>query len=108
MPCIAAGQCGPKKPEAPAIAKRTPPETALRSYVRPGARAAGGGGADAGLDLEPEGQLVRLGTDAKAFRAARRGFDRGDREPGGLDRRAGEELARLECQFQRSRRSSAR
>ena len=42
---------------------------------------------------------MRLGTDVKAFRHSRRGHDCGGREPDGLDRRAGEELPRLERQL---------
>ena len=66
---------------------------------RAGARAAGSEVRTPGSIWSPKGRLVRLGTDAKAVARARRGVDRGQREPGRLDRRTGEELARLECQL---------
>jgi flagellar basal-body rod protein FlgG len=45
------------------------------------------------------GPAGAAGHRRQGLPAARRGFDCGDGEPGRLDRRPGEELARLECQL---------
>ena len=66
---------------------------------RAGTRPAGGRGEDPGLDLEPAGQVGAAGHRCQSASDSRCGDDCGEREPGRLDRRAGEELARLECQL---------
>jgi flagellar L-ring protein FlgH len=60
-------QAGLKKPKA-GEAPRTPPETALRSYVDRVRAQQAAEVRTAGSIWSPNGQLVRLGTDVKAFR----------------------------------------
>jgi len=55
----------PKKPDAP---KNTPPEAALRAYVERVRAQQAAEVRTPGSIWSPEGKLVRLGTDAKAFR----------------------------------------
>jgi hypothetical protein len=77
-------------------AKPTPPEEALHAYVEHVRAQQAAEVKTPGSIWSPEGRLVRLGTDAKGGSAARRGFDRGDREPGCLDGWAGEEHTGIE------------
>ncbi len=59
---------GKKHSKAPDVAKPTPPEEALRTYI---ARVRAQQAAEVrtpGSIWSPQGQLVRLGTDVKAFR----------------------------------------
>src|SRR5580692_12174469 len=60
-------QAGLKKPKA-GDAPRTPPETALRSYVDRVRAQQAAEIRTPGAIWSPNGQLVRLGTDVKAFR----------------------------------------
>jgi flagellar L-ring protein precursor FlgH len=60
-------QAGLKKPKA-SEPPRTPPETALRSYVDRVRAQQAAEVRTAGSIWSPNGQLVRLGTDVKAFR----------------------------------------
>jgi flagellar L-ring protein precursor FlgH len=60
-------QAGLKKPKA-GDAPRTPPETALRSYVDRVRAQQAAEVRTPGSIWSPNGQLVRLGTDVKAFR----------------------------------------
>jgi flagellar L-ring protein precursor FlgH len=55
----------PKKPDTP---KNTPPEAALRAYVERVRAQQAAEVRTPGSIWSPEGKLVRLGTDAKAFR----------------------------------------
>lgn len=61
-----AGAVAKKKP--PADALRTPPETALRAYVDRVRAQQAAEVRSPGSIWSPNGQLVRLGTDVKAFR----------------------------------------
>lgn len=61
------GYAGLKK-QKPADAPRTPPETALRSYVDRVRAQQAAEVRTPGSIWSPNGQLVRLGTDVKAFR----------------------------------------
>ena len=61
------GHAGPKKHWA-ADAHKTPPETALRGYVDRVRAQQAAEVRTAGSIWSPNGQLVRLGTDVKAFR----------------------------------------
>src|SRR5579859_2667799 len=65
-----------------------------------GAGAAGGRGAHDGVDLERQRATGAAGDGCEGVPAARRGVDCGDGEPGGVDRRPGEELAGVECEVE--------
>ena len=65
------------KSEAPSGESDSAGRGAARLY-RAGARPAGGGGADAGLDLEPGGPAGAAGHRCQGVPAARRGLDCGD------------------------------
>jgi len=57
-----------KHTEAPAASKATPPEEALRAYITKVRAQQAEEVRTPGSIWSPEGQLVRLGTDVKAFR----------------------------------------
>jgi flagellar L-ring protein precursor FlgH len=57
-----------KKPKPEVAAKSTPPETALRAYIERVRAQQAAEVRTPGSIWSPEGRLVRLGTDAKAFR----------------------------------------
>ncbi len=57
-----------KKSQAPDAVKTTPPETALRAYVERVRAQQAAEVRTTGSLWSPNGQLVRLGTDVKAFR----------------------------------------
>ena len=59
-----------KKPKTPETAKATPPETSLRAYIEKVRAQQAAEVRTPGSIWSPSGQLVRLGTDVKAFRAA--------------------------------------
>ena len=64
----AGGSAGLKKKKGPAAPGNTPPEAALRSYIERVRAQHAAQVLTAGSIWSPEGRLVRLGTDAKAFR----------------------------------------
>jgi flagellar L-ring protein precursor FlgH len=59
---------GIKKPKPPAATKDTPPEASLRNYVERVRAEQAAKVLTTGSIWTPDGQLVRLGTDVKAFR----------------------------------------
>lgn len=61
-------QAGTQKLKSVATAKNTPPEAALRNYVERVRAQQAAEVLTTGSIWNPEGRLVRLGTDAKAFR----------------------------------------
>jgi len=64
----AAGAAGKKQNAAAAAGKTTPPEEALRSYIAKVRAQQAAEVRTAGSIWSAQGQLVRLGTDVKAFR----------------------------------------
>ena len=63
-----AGAMGTKHTAAPTAAKATPPEEALRNYITRVRAQQAAEVRTPGSIWSPEGQMVRLGTDVKAFR----------------------------------------
>jgi len=66
--CAAPSAVASKKPPADQSAKPNPPETALRAYVERVHAQQAAEVRTPGSIWSPNGQLVRLGTDSKAFR----------------------------------------
>ena len=67
FPCVAAF-CAGKGTKSPEAAKSTPPEASLRDYIEKVRAQQASEVHTTGSLWSPNGQLVRLGTDVKAFR----------------------------------------
>jgi flagellar L-ring protein FlgH len=68
LPLMSANAIGLKKKATAPAAKATPPESALRSYIERVREQQAAEVRTSGSIWSSEGRLVRLGTDAKAFR----------------------------------------